>query len=71
MKVISDDSVNFINNDVPKDFNADELCLLKDMLLKLEKVLDEINVPDPTEGVTFEGDYIFDVLEKANVMIEK
>ena len=71
MKVISDDSVNYINSDVPKDFSADELCVLKDMLLKLEKVLDEINVPNPTEGVTFGGDYIFDILEQANVTIEK
>lgn len=52
-----------------KDFTVDDLVLLKEILLSLEKAVDEIVVknPLPGSGETFEGGYVFDFLEKANV----
>lgn len=59
---------NVIENDETSDFTADDLALLKEMLLSLEKVIDEIKLPNMTiEGETFTGGYIFSLLEKANV----
>lgn len=52
-----------------KDFTVDDLVLLKEMLLNLEKSVDEIPLKSalPGAGETFEGNYIFAVLEKAKV----
>lgn len=52
-----------------RDFTVDDLALLKEILLSLEKAVDEIVVknPLPGSGETFEGGYIFGLLEKANV----
>ncbi|XP_022905755.2 regulator of telomere elongation helicase 1 homolog [Onthophagus taurus] len=65
MKALSDTSGAFTDVDIPKDFEAEELCILKEMLLKLEKALDEIVVSN--EGTTFEGPYIFEFLGKAGI----
>lgn len=57
--------------DVPKDISPEDLCELKETMLKFETVFDEIEVPDSHNGLTLEGDYIFQMLEKAEVnMIE-
>lgn len=49
----------------PKDFTCDDLCILKEMMLALEKAIDEINVG--TEGTTFPGGFIFELLAKAEI----
>nr|CAD7606766.1 unnamed protein product [Timema genevievae] len=49
----------------PKDFTANDLCLLKIMFLELEKAIDSIFVGP--EGSTYPGSYIFEILEKAEV----
>lgn len=57
------------NAENEKDFTVDDLVLLKEMLLKLEKAIDEITVKNgvPGMGETFEGGYMFGLLEQANV----
>lgn len=57
------------NAENDKDFTVDDLVLLKEMLLKLEKAIDEIKVKftSPGLGETFEGGYMFSLLEKADV----
>lgn len=56
------------NNDAP-DFTVDDLTLLKELFLGLEKTVDEVNLPNTMAGAgeTFTGGYIFSLLEKANV----
>lgn len=54
------------NNDAP-DFTVDDLTLLKEIFLALEKTVDEVNLPNAMAGETFTGGYIFSLLEKANV----
>lgn len=54
-----------VDNTQPKDFTADDLCVLKEMMLALEKAIDEIAVG--TEGSTFPGSFIFELLSKAEV----
>lgn len=54
-----------VDNTQPKDFTADDLCVLKEMMLALEKAIDEIAVV--TEGSTFPGSFIFELLSKAEV----
>lgn len=53
--------------DAEKDFSAEDLVLLKTMLLDLEKVIDEIPLSRSSEGSTFEGKYIFEILSLAGV----
>lgn len=61
-------TTNAENSDAP-DFTVDDLTLLKEMLLSLEKAVDEINLPNlGPSGETFTGGYIFSLLEKANVL---
>lgn len=66
MKAMSEES-DFMSNDAPKDITADELCILKEMLLNFEKAVDGIEVNNLQEGTTYEGNYIFTVFEKAGV----
>ena len=56
---------------VPKDFSAEDLCILKAMFLELEKAIDDIKLDKVDEGKTFPGGYIFELLEKADVRIFK
>ncbi|CAG2057218.1 unnamed protein product, partial [Timema podura] len=53
----------------PKDFTANDLCLLKIMFLELEKAIDSIFVGP--EGSTYPGSYIFEILEKAELTHNK
>lgn len=55
------------DNNVQKDFTAEDLCILKAMFLELEKAIDSIELKNRTEGDTFPGGYIFELLEKAEV----
>lgn len=54
-----------LDNSTPKDFTADDLCILKEIMLAFEKAIDEINVG--SEGSTFPGGYIFELLAKAEI----
>lgn len=49
----------------PKDFTCDDLCVLKEMMLALEKAIDEIAIG--YEGTTYPGGFIFELLSKAEV----
>ncbi|XP_020278263.1 regulator of telomere elongation helicase 1 homolog isoform X2 [Pseudomyrmex gracilis] len=50
-------------NTAQKDFTAEDLCILKAMFLELEKAIDSIELNN-TEGDTFPGGFIFELLEK-------
>lgn len=69
MKVM-DHSVAIPEDDeTKKDFTIDDLALLKEMLLQLEKTVDSIPVMFSQGGNTFPGTYIFEIFEKANVSV--
>lgn len=67
MKSLSEETLSF--DEVPKDFTAEELCLLKEMMLKFEKTVDEIEIKQSGELTTFAGCYIFEMLKKSDVRI--
>lgn len=52
-------------NNVQKDFTAEDLCILKAMFLELEKAIDSIELKNVNEGDTLPGGFIFELLEKA------
>lgn len=54
-----------VDTNQPKDFTCDDLCILKEMMLALEKAIDEIEVGK--EGTTLPGGFIFDLLSKAEI----
>lgn len=63
-------SFDFLSeNNVQKDFTADDLCILKAMFLELEKAVDSIELKNHSEGDTFPGGFIFELLEKVEVKI--
>ncbi|XP_058128146.1 regulator of telomere elongation helicase 1 homolog [Anopheles ziemanni] len=49
------------------EFTMDDLVLLKEMLLGIEKAVDDIPIQFSQKGSTFGGTYVFELLEKANV----
>lgn len=51
--------------DTPKDLSADELMQLKEVLLNFEKVFDEVEIK--AEGISHDGDFLFEMLDKAGV----
>lgn len=57
------EEVNFA--DTPRDISAEELIQLKEMLLKFEKVFDEVEIGN--ESKTYDGDYLLEMLNKAGV----
>lgn len=66
MKAMTDCPVSFNSNDTQKDFTAEELCYLKQILLDFEKTIDSLKITQP-EGCTYEGDYIFEILRSSGV----
>lgn len=54
-----------IDGNQPKDFTCEDVCVLKEMMLALEKAIDEVNVS--SEGTTFPGGFIFELLSKAEI----
>lgn len=54
-----------VDNSQPKDFTCDDLCVLKEIMLALEKSIDEIEIGK--EGSTFPGGFIFELLAKAEI----
>lgn len=51
--------------DTPKDISADELMQLKEVFLNFEKVFDEVEIG--LESKTYDGDFLFEMLDKAGV----
>ncbi|XP_047110778.1 regulator of telomere elongation helicase 1 homolog [Schistocerca piceifrons] len=49
----------------PKDFTADDLCVLKTMFLELEKAVDAVEVTP--EGSTYPGSFLFELMSKAEI----
>ncbi|KAK4886994.1 hypothetical protein RN001_003265 [Aquatica leii] len=60
------------NSGSPKDFTAEELCILKQFLLDFEKAVDQVELKNNNDygGTTFEGGYIFELLKKAGIEYE-
>ncbi|XP_063978683.1 regulator of telomere elongation helicase 1 homolog [Diachasmimorpha longicaudata] len=54
-------------NSAQKDFTPEDLCVLKIMFLAVEKAVDEIPLKLGSEGETYPGGYIFELLEKADL----
>ncbi|KAG6462174.1 hypothetical protein O3G_MSEX013091 [Manduca sexta] len=62
----SDEQIDMtVDNSQPKDFTCDDLCVLKEMMLALEKAIDEITIGK--EGSTYPGGFIFELLSKAEI----
>lgn len=57
-----------LTDEAPKDFSPEDLCSLKELLLKLEKSIDEI--PLEKNEATFDGTYIFELLESCEIRID-
>ncbi|KAH8387488.1 hypothetical protein KR093_007325 [Drosophila rubida] len=64
MKLFTSDNVDAATDD-PKDFTMDDLTLLKEMLLELEKSFDGITVDDGVSQ-TFPANYMYKLLGDAN-----
>lgn len=56
-------------SDQAKDFSLDDLATLKEMLLRLEEGIDGIEVENKAEGQTYNGHYIFELLEAAKFSV--
>lgn len=56
---------NNVDEEGSKDFSLEDLAQLKEMMLNFEKVVDELEIK--FGGATFEGSYIFQLLQKANI----
>lgn len=68
MKIFaSGESQDMGGGDEAKDFTLDDLTLLKEMLLELEKAIDGVVVENKAEGATYPAPYIYELLGKANV----
>ncbi|XP_017781258.1 PREDICTED: regulator of telomere elongation helicase 1 homolog isoform X2 [Nicrophorus vespilloides] len=72
MKVLSSEAgdMGMSYNDTPPDFSPDELCILKQIFLDFEQVLDNIEIKNHSEGATFEGKYIFKMMADSGVTNE-
>ncbi|EDW07713.1 regulator of telomere elongation helicase 1 homolog [Drosophila mojavensis] len=67
MKIFtSADSQDSGGPEEPKDFTLDDLTLLKEMLLELEKAIDGVVVENQVEGTTYPAAHIYELLGKAN-----
>ncbi|XP_037071349.1 regulator of telomere elongation helicase 1 homolog [Pollicipes pollicipes] len=49
------------------ELSAENLMLMKAMLLELEKSIDAIPIPNPGEGADFPGSFMFELLERAEI----
>uniref|UniRef100_A0A336L6I5 Regulator of telomere elongation helicase 1 homolog n=1 Tax=Culicoides sonorensis TaxID=179676 RepID=A0A336L6I5_CULSO len=59
-------STDFSNDQEKQNFSLEDLATLKEVLLNLEKVVDDVAV-NFTEGSTFPGDHIFELFQKAGI----
>lgn len=74
MKLFHDEvEQNHISHEVnlPKDFGAEELSILKILFLTIEKEIDNITLKTSGDkkSETFPGSYVFNILKKAEVCI--
>uniref|UniRef100_A0A182SJA5 Helicase ATP-binding domain-containing protein n=1 Tax=Anopheles maculatus TaxID=74869 RepID=A0A182SJA5_9DIPT len=56
-----------MDEDKPFDFTLEDVVLLKEILLNVEKAVDEIPILFSQGGSTQPGTYVFELLEKANI----
>uniref|UniRef100_A0A6P7G993 Regulator of telomere elongation helicase 1 homolog n=1 Tax=Diabrotica virgifera virgifera TaxID=50390 RepID=A0A6P7G993_DIAVI len=70
MKMLSSDqTVEF--EDTPKDFDANDLCNLKEVFLNLEQAIDKIDLSSGQNSeVTLDGTFIFELLAEAGIRAE-
>ncbi|KAH8411729.1 hypothetical protein KR215_010257 [Drosophila sulfurigaster] len=66
MKIFTSGETLDAGSDEPKDFTLDDLTLLKEMLIDLEKAVDEIVVENKTDGQTYPASFIYELLAKGN-----
>lgn len=65
------------DSQLPNDFTLDDLCVIKTMLLELEKAVNNVELPKAVSGpdrgkiigATFPGSYIFSLLGKAEIKV--
>ncbi|ALC49144.1 CG4078 [Drosophila busckii] len=65
MKVFTSEQ-DTASSDEQKDFTLDDLTLLKEMLIELEKAIDEVLVENKQEGATYPASFMYELLGKAN-----
>ncbi|XP_044748061.1 regulator of telomere elongation helicase 1 homolog isoform X2 [Coccinella septempunctata] len=70
MKMLTEQPAVFDDENTSRDFSADDLIILKQILLDLEKELDAITLSKNPEGTTFGGNFIFELLTKAGIKQE-
>lgn len=60
-------------DDDSKDFSLDDVTHFKEILLNLEKCMDDIKLQNEAQGTTYPPSFLYEVLNKANVsfLIEK
>lgn len=66
MKAMTSEPTSFDADETPKDFTADELCVLKQILLDFEKAIDAVQFSS-ADGKTSEGDFIYELFQTAGV----
>ncbi|XP_017035372.1 regulator of telomere elongation helicase 1 homolog [Drosophila kikkawai] len=66
MKIFTSGESQDMGGDEPKDFTLDDLTLLKEMLLELEKAIDAVVVDNIAEGTTYPATMMYELLGKAN-----
>ncbi|KAH8289163.1 hypothetical protein KR054_001059 [Drosophila jambulina] len=66
MKIFTSGESQDMAGDEPKDFTLDDLTLLKEMLLELEKAIDAVLVDNVSEGTTYPATMMYELLGKAN-----
>lgn len=70
MKVMSSSMTDIQDDDHDtKDFTIDDVAHFKEVLLKLEKVIDDIKIENEPEGISYPASFLYTVLEQANVII--
>ncbi|KAL1110514.1 hypothetical protein AAG570_008042 [Ranatra chinensis] len=52
---------------VEREYNAEDVCIFKEKLQKLEKILNDLEPNKSDIGVTYKGSYIFEILGKAEI----
>ncbi|XP_053678569.1 regulator of telomere elongation helicase 1 homolog [Anopheles nili] len=66
-KLQENEGIASFDEDEKMEFTVDDLVLLKEILLNLEKAVDEIPSTFSQGGQSFPGTYIFDLFKKANI----
>ncbi|XP_017484013.1 PREDICTED: regulator of telomere elongation helicase 1 homolog [Rhagoletis zephyria] len=65
--MMNENALDFMSSDEPKDFKLEDLALLKEMLLDLEKEIDNIIVENKAEGTTYPPSFLFEILAAAKI----